>query len=57
MAKKRTKRTSTNSTEWQVGQPLAWPAAASGIKRAAREAVNEAMRGPFSPKRPKRKKK
>jgi len=55
MAKKRTKHTSTNSTEWQVGQPLAWPIPASGIKRAAREAVNQAMRGPF--KREKRKKK
>jgi len=57
MAKKQTKQTSTTITEWRVGQPLAWPVSASGIKRAAREAVNEAMRGPFNPKREKRKKK
>jgi hypothetical protein len=57
MAKKRTKHTSTSSTEWQVGQPLAWPVSPSGIKRAAREAVNEAMRGPFNSRREKRKKK
>jgi hypothetical protein len=56
MAKKQAKHTSS-MTEWHVGQPLAWPVAGSGIKRAAREALNEAMRGPFRVGREKRKKK
>jgi hypothetical protein len=47
------KKQHSSTTEWHVGQPLA----CSGIKRAAREALNEAMRGSFSAGRQKRKKK
>jgi hypothetical protein len=57
MAKKQTKRTMLRSTDWNVGQPLAFPQLHAGIKSLARDAVDEAMSGPFSPKRQKHKKK
>jgi hypothetical protein len=57
MAKKQMKRTMLKATDWNVGQPLAFPQARNGIQRLAREAVNEAVRGPFSSRREKRKKK
>jgi hypothetical protein len=57
MAKKQTGQSLLKSTEWNVGQPLAFPPARTGIKRVAQEAVDEAMRGPFHLSRGKRKKK
>jgi hypothetical protein len=44
-------------TDWHVGQPLDFPQARSGIEGLARDAVNEAIHGPFSAKRQKHKKK
>jgi len=59
MARKPTRRTPNKTTEWNLGQPLAFPPKLnrSNIERLAREAVEEAMRGPFKRKRAKRKKK
>jgi hypothetical protein len=58
MTKKQTKRTMLRSTDWNVGQPLVFPHQLhAGIKSMAREAVDEAMSGPFSSKRQKHKKK
>jgi hypothetical protein len=57
MAKKPKKRIMLKTTDWNVGQPLAFPEIGNGFKRLAREAVNEATRGPFSSKQAKRKKK
>jgi hypothetical protein len=47
------------STDWSIGQPLAFPPKRSPtvISRLAREAVKDAMRGPFKFKQQKRKKK
>jgi hypothetical protein len=61
MAKARTKtdRSAIRATDWNVGQPLVFPAVKpqTNIKRLAREAVEEGLRGPSTPKREKRKKK
>jgi len=48
-----------NTTEWNLGQPLAFPPKLNRaeFERLAREAVEEAMRGPFKAKRQKRKNK
>jgi hypothetical protein len=56
MTKKQTGQ-ALKSTEWNVGQPLAFPPARTAIKRPAQEAVDEAIRAPFHPSRGKRKKK
>jgi len=48
--------TRSRTTDWQVGQPLAFPSRES-FERAAREAVEEGIRGPFKTKRGKKKKK
>jgi hypothetical protein len=59
MAKaKKTKRTKLRSTDWQVGMPLVFPtsAAEAGIKRLAREAAVEGIKGPFRRNQKKRKK-
>jgi hypothetical protein len=56
MAKKQSKR-KLKTTDWNVGQPLDFPRAPSGIEGLARDALNEAMHGPFSLKRQKHKKK
>jgi len=56
MAKKQTKR-KLKATDWNVGQPLDFPHAHSGIEGLARDAVNEGMHGPFSLKPQKHKKK
>jgi hypothetical protein len=57
MAKvKKSKSARNRSTEWNVGQPLAFPNNGN-FERAAREAVDEALRGPFKTKGSKRKKK
>ncbi len=53
---KKSKSDGTRSTEWQVGQPLAFPTSET-FERAAREALEEGLRGPLAAKRPKRKKK
>lgn len=47
------------STEWNVGQPMMFPAVKTqpGIKSLAQEAVEEGLRGPFRAKRAKQKKK
>jgi hypothetical protein len=54
MARKAKKKASKRqmSTEWGVGQPLAFPSkkSASSINRLAQEVVEKGMRGPFSPK-------
>ena len=49
----------SRTTEWNLGQPLAFPPKLnrSNFERLAREAVEEAMRGPLKTKRQKRKKK
>jgi hypothetical protein len=57
MTKKQTKRTMLRSTDWNVGQPLAFPQLHAGIKSLAREAADEGMSGPFSSRRQKHKKK
>jgi hypothetical protein len=56
-AKKKTRKLRGMSTDWRVGQPLAFPPKRNPtvINRLAREAIREAMRGPF--KRQRRKKK
>jgi len=58
-ARKRIGKSKRKSTEWGIGQPLAFPKVKNltGIDRLAQEVVEEAMRGPFKPKREKRKKK
>ena len=50
------KATKNRSSEWQVGQPLAFPKN-EAFERAARQAVDEGLRGPFQLKRGKKKKK
>jgi hypothetical protein len=60
MAKsKKSKPTKSRSPDWQIGQPLMFPASKNqdGIERLAREAVEEGMRGPFKSKLKKSKKK
>jgi hypothetical protein len=59
MARKQTRKSRRNRTEWNLGQPLAFPPKKdrADFERLAREAVEEAMSGPFRPKRQKRKKK
>jgi hypothetical protein len=59
MARKQTRKSTRNPTEWNLGQPLAFPLKKNraDFERLAREAVAERMRGPFKSKRPKRKKK
>jgi hypothetical protein len=59
IAKKRIGTSKRKSTEWGIGQPLAFPKAKNltAIDRLAQEAVEEGMRGTFKPKREKRKKK
>jgi hypothetical protein len=59
MARKKTRELRRNTTEWNLGQPLAFP---PKLNRAefeplAREAAEEATRGPFKAKRQKRKNK
>jgi hypothetical protein len=59
MARKQTRRVTRKTTEWNLGQPLAFPPKlnTSEFERLAREAVQEAMSGPFKCNRSKRKKK
>jgi hypothetical protein len=59
MARKQTRKPTRNPTEWNLGQPLAFPPKKdrAEFERLAREAVAEGVRGPFKVKRPKRKKK
>jgi hypothetical protein len=59
MARKQTRESMRNTTEWNLGQPLAFPPKLnrSDFERLAREAVEEAMSAPFKAKRQKRKKK
>jgi hypothetical protein len=45
------------TTEWNVGQPLTFPVIRPRIQRAANEAMDEAIKGPFQGKLSKRKKK
>jgi hypothetical protein len=56
---RKAKRKRETSTEWGVGQPLAFPSkkSAAAINRVTQEVIEEAMQGPFSSKRQKRKKK
>jgi hypothetical protein len=58
-AKTRTRTPKRQITEWNIGQPLVFPQkkTRAPINRLAREAVAEAMKGPFKLKQPKRKKK
>jgi len=57
--KAKAKRSKMRTTEWNVGQPMMFPAvkAQPGIKSLAQEAVKEGLRGPFRAKRAKQKKK
>jgi hypothetical protein len=61
MAKTKTKTTKAKRqiTDWNIGQPLAFPRrkSAAVIERLAREAVAEGMSGPFKLPQRKRKKK
>jgi hypothetical protein len=59
MARKPPRRSSSKTTDWNLGQPLAFPPKLnrSNLERLAREAVEEGMRGPLKSKRQKRKKK
>jgi hypothetical protein len=56
-AKKKPPRRKAKITEWGVGQPLAFPPSRTEFERLAREAVEEAILGPFRRKPQKRKKK
>jgi hypothetical protein len=58
-AKKRIGKSKRKSTEWGVGQPLAFPQVKNltATERLAKEVVEEAMRGPVKLTRQKRKKK
>jgi hypothetical protein len=57
--KTRTRKPKRQITDWNIGQPLAFPRrkSAAVIERLAREAVAEGMKGPFKLPRQKRKKK
>jgi hypothetical protein len=57
--KTRTRKPKRQITDWNIGQPLAFPQkkTRTAINRLAREAVAEGMRGPFKLPRQKRKKK
>jgi len=57
--KKKTKQSQKKSTDWNLGQPLAFPLKRTlpKIDRIAGEAVEEFMRGTFKPTRQKPKKK
>jgi hypothetical protein len=56
-AKKRAAGPKRKSTDWNIGQPLAFPPKSNPIiNRLAKEAVEEAVRGPLNLKRQKRKK-
>jgi hypothetical protein len=59
MARKQTRGSTGKTTDWNLGQPLAFPPKLnrSNLERLAREAVEEGMRGPFKRKQSKRKKK
>ena len=59
MARKQTRSSRRKSTDWNLGQPLAFPPKLNRaqFERVAREVVEEAMRGPFKAKRQKHKKK
>jgi hypothetical protein len=59
MKKKRTRRANYKTTEWNLGQPLAFPPKlkTSTFERLAREAVKEAVNGPFNRRQTKRRKK
>ena len=56
MTKKRTRRANYKTTEWNLGQPLAFPPRLnpSTFERLAREAVEEAVNDPFKRKRARR---
>jgi len=56
MTKKRTTRANYKATEWNLGQPLAFPPRLnpSTFERLAREAVGEAVKDPFKRKGTKR---
>jgi hypothetical protein len=58
-AKSRTRKPKRQITDWNVGQPLAFPhrKSAAVFERLAREAVAEGMSGPVKLKRLKLKKK
>jgi hypothetical protein len=56
-AKSRSKKSNRKNTDWKLGQPLAFPPKRNPINRLAREAVEEAISGPFKLNRKTRKKK
>jgi hypothetical protein len=58
-AKKRLGKSKRKSTEWGIGQPLAFPQAKNltATDRLAQETVEKAMRGPVKMQRGKRRKK
>jgi hypothetical protein len=60
MAKtKKSKTARSRTTEWQIGQPLMFPAGnvRGNIERVASEALQEGLSGPFKSRRKKSKKK
>jgi hypothetical protein len=59
MARRQTRRSTGKTTEWNLGQPLAFPPKLnrSEFERLTPEAVEEAMSRPLKRKPPKRKKK
>jgi hypothetical protein len=59
MARKQTRESTRKPTEWNLGQPLAFPPKKNRaeFERLARKAIAEGMGEPFKVKRSKRKKK
>jgi hypothetical protein len=57
MLKNTARRSRAKSTEWHIGQPLAFPPSRTEIERLAQEAVEDGASGPLKRKREKRKKK
>jgi len=52
-----TKQRKEKATEWNVGQRLMFPVIRPAIQRAANEAMDEAIKGPFQGKLSKLKRK
>jgi hypothetical protein len=56
-AKRRTRKSNRNKTDWAIGQPLVFPPKRNSISRLARETVAEVINGPFKLNRQNPKKK
>jgi hypothetical protein len=56
-AKRRTRKSNRNKTDWAIGQPLVFPPQRNSISRLARETVADVINGPFKLNRQNPKKK